>query len=82
MFGDDGWIDPTVANQGARAGHWWRRDRERAKSFAESLESLGETGSGTEIELSVPPGAISYGQIRRVADSLWRKRLWIRGQHS
>jgi signal transduction histidine kinase/ligand-binding sensor domain-containing protein len=74
---DDGHgIDPEVANQGARAGHWGLPGmRERAKSFGGKLEVWSERGAGTEIELSVP-GAIAYGKSepgRRFW--LWRKKI-------
>jgi signal transduction histidine kinase/ligand-binding sensor domain-containing protein len=59
---DGGGIDPEVANQGARAGHWGLPGmRERAKSFGGKLEVWSEHGAGTEIELRVP-GAIAYGK--------------------
>jgi signal transduction histidine kinase/ligand-binding sensor domain-containing protein len=73
---DGGGIDPEVANQGARAGHWGLPGmRERAKSFGGQLEVWSEHGAGTEIELSVP-GAIAYGKSeppRRFW--LWRKKI-------
>src|SRR5882672_6231269 len=73
---DGGGIDPEVANQGARAGHWGLPGmRERAKSFGGKLEVWSEHGAGTEIELSVP-GAIAYGKSephRRFW--LWRKKI-------
>lgn len=70
---DDGdGIDPDVANQGARAGHWGLPGmRERAKSFGGKLEVWSEDGAGTEIELSVP-GAIAYGKSEP------RRRFWSR----
>jgi len=70
---DDGdGIDPEVANQGARAGHWGLPGmRERAKSFGGKLEVWSEHGAGTEIELSVP-GAIAYGK------SETRRSFWLR----
>jgi signal transduction histidine kinase/ligand-binding sensor domain-containing protein len=70
---DDGHgIDPVIANQGARAGHWGLPGmRERAKSFGGKLEVWSETGAGTEIELSVP-GAIAYGKSES------RRRFWLR----
>ena len=65
---DDGsGIDPVVANQGARAGHWGLPGmRERAKSFGGTLELWSERGAGTEIELVVP-AAIAYRgpEVRR-----------------
>ncbi len=73
---DGGGIDPEVANQGARAGHWGLPGmRERAKSFGGKLEVWSETGAGTEIELSVP-GAIAYDKSEpRRRFWLWRKKI-------
>jgi len=73
---DDGdGIDPAIANQGARAGHWGLPGmRERAKSFGGKLEVWSEHGAGTEIELSVP-GEIAYGKFEpRNRFWLWRKK--------
>jgi signal transduction histidine kinase/ligand-binding sensor domain-containing protein len=73
---DGGGLDPAVANQGARAGHWGLPGmRERAKSFGGKLEVWSEHGAGTEIELSVP-GAIAYGKSEpRRRFWLWRKKI-------
>jgi signal transduction histidine kinase/ligand-binding sensor domain-containing protein len=73
---DGGGIDPEVANQGARAGHWGLPGmRERAKRFGGKLEVWSEHGAGTEIELSVP-GAIAYGQSEpRRRFWFWRKKI-------
>jgi len=74
---DDGrGIDPEVANQGSRAGHWGLPGmRERAKSFGGKLEVWSEHGAGTEIELRVP-GAIAYGKSEpRQRFWLWRKKI-------
>jgi signal transduction histidine kinase/ligand-binding sensor domain-containing protein len=73
---DGGGIDPEVANQGARAGHWGLPGmRERAKSFGGKLEVWSEHGVGTEIELSVP-GAIAYSKSEpRRRFWLWRKKI-------
>ena len=73
---DGGGIDPEVANQGARAGHWGLPGmRERAKSFGGKLEVWSEHGAGTEIELSVP-GAIAYEKSEpRRRFWLWRKKI-------
>jgi signal transduction histidine kinase/streptogramin lyase len=73
---DGGGIDPEVANQGARDGHWGLPGmRERAKSFGGKLEVWSEHGAGTEIELSVP-GAIAYGKSEpRRRFWLWRKKI-------
>src|SRR5262249_50106943 len=70
---DDGMgIDPEIANQGARAGHWGLPGmRERAKSFGGKLEVWSERGAGTEIALVVP-GSLAYGQ------RAGRKRFWFR----
>jgi ligand-binding sensor domain-containing protein/signal transduction histidine kinase len=70
---DDGnGIDPKVANQGARAGHWGVAGmRERGKSLGGKLEVWSEVGAGTEVELTVP-GAIAYGK------SKVRRRFWLR----
>jgi signal transduction histidine kinase/ligand-binding sensor domain-containing protein len=68
---DGGGIDPEVANQGARAGHWGLPGmRERAKSFGGKLEVWSEHGAGTEIKLRVP-GAIAYGKSEP------RRRFWL-----
>jgi signal transduction histidine kinase len=73
---DGGGIDPEVANQGARAGHWGLPGmRERAKSFGGKLEVWSEHGAGTEIKLRVP-GAIAYGKSEpRRRFGLWRKKF-------
>jgi ligand-binding sensor domain-containing protein/signal transduction histidine kinase len=72
---DDGsGIDPNVANQGARAGHWGVPGmRERAKSFGGKLEVWSEVGAGTEVELTVP-AAIAYGKSEA------RRRFWFWGK--
>src|SRR6202167_3226529 len=69
---DDGnGIDPHVANQGARAGHWGVPGmRERAKSFGGKLEVWSEHGAGTEVELTVP-ATIAYGKSEA------RRRFWL-----
>jgi signal transduction histidine kinase len=73
---DGGGIDPEIASQGARAGHWGLPGmRERAKSFGGKLEVWSEHGAGTEIELSVP-GAIAYGKSEpRRRFRFWRKKI-------
>jgi signal transduction histidine kinase len=73
---DGGGIDPEVANQGARAGHWGLPGmRERAKSFGGKLEVWSEHGAGTEIELAVP-AAIAYGKSEpRRRFWFWRKKI-------
>jgi signal transduction histidine kinase len=72
---DDGnGIDPNVASQGARAGHWGVPGmRERAKTFGGKLEVWSEVGAGTEVELTVP-AAIAYGK------SGARRRFWFWGK--
>jgi signal transduction histidine kinase len=74
---DDGsGIDPVVANQGARAGHWGLPGmRERAKSFGGKLEVWSEHGAGTEIKLMVPAG-VAYGESdARRRFWFWRKKI-------
>jgi len=74
---DDGkGIDPHVASQGARAGHWGVPGmRERAKSFGGKLEVWSEVGAGTEVKLTVP-AAIAYGKSEgRRKFWLWRKKI-------
>jgi len=74
---DDGdGIDPEVANQGARAGHWGLPGmRERAKSFGGKLEVWSEHGAGTEMELRVP-APVAYGRSEpRRRFRLWRKKI-------
>jgi ligand-binding sensor domain-containing protein/signal transduction histidine kinase len=74
---DDGrGIDPEVANQGARAGHWGLPGMsERAKSFGGKLGVWSEHGAGTEIELAVP-AAIAYGKSEpRRRFWFWRKKI-------
>jgi len=64
-------IDPEVANQGARPGHWGLPGmRERAKSFGGNLEVWSQHGAGTEIELTVP-AAIAYGKSNA------QRRFWF-----
>jgi ligand-binding sensor domain-containing protein/signal transduction histidine kinase len=68
---DGGGIDPEVANQGARAGHWGLPGmRERAKSFGGKLEVWSEHGAGTEVELRVP-APVAYGRSEA------RRRFWF-----
>ena len=74
---DDGsGIDPEVANQGIRAGHWGLPGmRERAKSFGGKLEVWSEHRAGTEIALRVP-ATIAYGKSdARPRFWFWRKKL-------
>jgi len=69
---DDGsGIDPELADQGARAGHWGLPGmRERAKSFGGRLEVWSEHGAGTEVQLIVP-ASIAYGKSNA------RPRFWF-----
>ena len=74
---DDGsGIDPEVANQGARIGHWGLPGmRERAKSLGGKLEIWSEHGAGTEIALIIP-AAIAYGHSgTRRRSWFWRKKI-------
>jgi ligand-binding sensor domain-containing protein/signal transduction histidine kinase len=58
---DDGrGINPTVVEQGRRAGHWGLPGmRERALKIGGQLALWSELGAGTEVELTVP-GSIVY----------------------
>jgi signal transduction histidine kinase len=58
---DDGiGIDPTVLNEGARAGHWGLPGvRERAKLASAELEFWSEVGVGTDIQVTVP-ASVAY----------------------
>jgi len=68
---DGGGIDPEVANQGARAGHWGLPGmRERAESFGGKLDVWSEHGAGTEVELRVP-APVAYGRSEA------RRRFWF-----
>lgn len=74
---DDGsGIEPEVANQGARAGHWGLPGmRERAKSLGGKLEIWSEHGAGTEIALIIP-AAIAYGNTGTHRGlRFWRKKI-------
>ena len=53
---DDGrGIDPDVFKKGGRADHWGLQGmRERANRIGGKLELWSRTGSGTEVELTVP----------------------------
>jgi signal transduction histidine kinase/ligand-binding sensor domain-containing protein len=72
---DDGkGIDPHVASQVGRAGHWGVPGmRERAKSFGGKLEVWSEHGAGTEVELTVPAN-IAYRKSEE------RRRFWPWGK--
>jgi ligand-binding sensor domain-containing protein/signal transduction histidine kinase len=58
---DDGrGINPTVVEQGRRAGHWGLPGmRERALKIGGQLALWSELGAGTEVELTVP-GSMVY----------------------
>ncbi len=58
---DDGkGIDPTVLEEGGRAGHWGLIGiRERAKRMGALLDFKSEFGTGTEVQLTVP-GSVAY----------------------
>jgi signal transduction histidine kinase/ligand-binding sensor domain-containing protein len=62
---DDGkGIDPKVAGEGRRAGHWGLPGiRERAKQIGARLEFWSEAGAGTEVELTVP-ASVAYEASR------------------
>jgi signal transduction histidine kinase/ligand-binding sensor domain-containing protein len=62
---DDGkGIDPKVAGEGRRAGHWGLPGiRERAKQIGAQLEFWSEAGAGTEVELTVP-ASVAYEASR------------------
>ena len=53
---DDGrGIDPGILEKGGRDDHWGLQGmRERAKRIGAKLDIWSRTGSGTEIELTVP----------------------------
>jgi ligand-binding sensor domain-containing protein/signal transduction histidine kinase len=72
---DDGrGIDPEVLKAGGRQGHWGLKGiRERAKTIAAHLEIWSRSGSGTEIELSVPAFR-AYTGVETGA-----RWLWLRG---
>ena len=63
---DDGsGIDPAIANQGARTGHWGLPGmRERAEKFGGQLEVWSERGAGTEIALTIP-ASVAYAGFNR-----------------
>jgi len=64
-------IDPSVFDQGRRAGHWGLPGmRERAKEFEGRVKVWSKSGLGTEVELSVP-ASIAYG------NSSVRHRFWF-----
>jgi signal transduction histidine kinase/ligand-binding sensor domain-containing protein len=72
---DDGCgVDPQVLKAGGRQGHWGLKGmRERAKSIGARLEIWSRSGSGTEIELSVP-AIRAYPAVDTGA-----RWLWLRG---
>jgi signal transduction histidine kinase/ligand-binding sensor domain-containing protein len=65
LIRDDGkGIDPKVASEGRRAGHWGLPGiRERAKQIGAQLEFWSEAGAGTEVELTVP-ASVAYEASR------------------
>jgi signal transduction histidine kinase len=65
LIRDDGkGIDPKVAGEGRRAGHWGLPGiRERAKQIGAQLEFWSEAGAGTEVELTVP-ASVAYEASR------------------
>jgi PAS domain S-box-containing protein len=56
LIRDDGrGIDPTILEEGGRAGHWGLTGiRERAKRIGAQLDFSSEAGAGTEVQLTVP----------------------------
>lgn len=73
-------IDPSVFDQGRRAGHWGLPGmRERAKEFGGKVKVWSEAGHGTEVELSVP-ASIAYGNSS-VRPRFWFMRKGISGTH-
>jgi signal transduction histidine kinase/ligand-binding sensor domain-containing protein len=62
---DDGkGIDPIVLKQGGLAGHWGLRGvRERAERIGAQLDFWSQSGSGTEVQLTVP-ASVAYENSR------------------
>jgi signal transduction histidine kinase len=73
---DDGrGIDPDVLKAGGREGHWGLKGmRERAKSIGAHLEVWSRSGSGTEVELSVP-AIRAYPAVDTSARWLWLRSV-------
>jgi signal transduction histidine kinase/ligand-binding sensor domain-containing protein len=72
---DDGkGIDPKVAGEGRRAGHWGLPGiRERAKQIGAQLEFWSEAGAGTEVELTVPASVAYEASRNRGGFKLFRR---------
>lgn len=71
---DDGnGIDPRIVAEG-RAGHYGVPGmRERARRIGGKLDVWTGTGTGTEIQLSIP-GSVAYGTSSRTILGLFRKK--------
>jgi signal transduction histidine kinase/ligand-binding sensor domain-containing protein len=66
-------IDPSVLDQGGRAGHWGLVGmRERAKSHGVRLEVWSREGAGTEVEVSAPASIAYEGSPARSGFRLFR----------
>jgi ligand-binding sensor domain-containing protein/signal transduction histidine kinase len=67
---DDGkGIAPEVLREGSRAGHWGLPGmRERAKRIGARLDIWSQTGTGTEVELTVP-ALVAYAKVSYASDS-------------
>jgi ligand-binding sensor domain-containing protein len=67
-FRDDGiGIDPTVLNDGHRAGHWGLPGmRERAEKIGARLEIWSRLNSGTEVQLRIPAATAYKSKGRKV----------------
>jgi signal transduction histidine kinase len=71
---DGGGIDPTIRDQGKRAGHFGLLGmRERARSFGGQLDIWSERGAGTEVELKVP-ATVAYSGSSITATSWLRRK--------
>ncbi|HUI81289.1 MAG TPA: two-component regulator propeller domain-containing protein, partial [Bryobacteraceae bacterium] len=73
---DDGiGIDPNVASQEGRAGHFGLPGmRERSKRIGGQLEVWSEHGAGTEVELTIP-ASIAYGSHASRRFGLFRSKV-------
>jgi ligand-binding sensor domain-containing protein/signal transduction histidine kinase len=82
---DDGnGIDPTIRDQGKRAGHFGLLGMgERARSFGGQLDVWSEHGAGTEVELRIP-ATVAYSVSSTHATSWFfrRKSEAIHGRQS
>lgn len=70
-------IDPEILGEHGRAGHWGLAGmRERAELIGGHLEVWSESGSGTEIELTIP-ASIAYetSPVRRRSQLLKKVQL-------